>query len=173
MKFNKKFLIGSGLLPLVLCLVAWSPPGEDNNQSLIAGSGNSVEANNSLVTGLNNDIHPISDTARNSCLIGGNNQVITNHGYAIGYNNTITGNYGATLGYGLNVTPTNGVAIGKWNKDMFTNDVFVVGAGSADNDRDTALRVTNDSSMVLGSTSGGKVTLAKPQGDISMGVYTN
>jgi len=56
---------------------------------------------------------------------------------------------------------------------MDTDDVLVVGTGTGSStaDRQTALQVKNDATVVLGNSSSGTVLLARAQGDISMGNY--
>ncbi len=93
---------------------------------------------------------------RNSCLIGANNTVTAIHGYAIGYNNLISGNYGVTLGYDLEIgsATDRAVALGRWNKSMGPSDVLVIGTGSSDSTRNTALRVTDVGGIFLGRAQG-------------------
>ncbi len=83
------------------------------------------------------------------------------HGYAIGYLNVVGGDYGSANGYGLKANVAKGVAIGRYNETMASNDVVVIGSGTSDTSRQTALRVTNDGGVILG----------RAQGDISMGNY--
>lgn len=154
----------------------------------VSGSSNNVNGNSSLIAGTNNFIGDVygGSAAINSCLIGGNNFVATTHGFAVGYNGTINGDYGVTLGHsntisntyghalgvGLQVSQSYAVAIGKYNATMSSGDVFVVGTGTSST-RNTALKATSDGSVILGSATSGKVVLAKAQGDISMGAYSN
>jgi flagellar biosynthesis/type III secretory pathway protein FliH len=49
---------------------------------------------------------------------------------------------------------------------MQTGDVLVVGNGTDSNTRNTALRITEDTTVL-----NGKVIISTPQGDISMGIY--
>jgi trimeric autotransporter adhesin len=159
----------------------------DRSRLLVTGNANTVNANNSFVAGTNNTMEAVApDVPTNSCAIGSGNQVATPHGYAMGYNNIVTSDHTTAIGYGnevsntyglafgveLDVNQSNAVAVGRYNTTMTSGDVFVVGTGNSTT-RNTALKATSDSSVVLGSATSGKVVLARAQGDISMGQYTN
>jgi hypothetical protein len=58
---------------------------------------------------------------------------------------------------------TNSTALGRYNATMAGNDVLVVGSGSGSSTKFTALRVTDNGSVILG----------RVQGDIAMGNYSN
>lgn len=135
------------------------------NGSIVAGNANTVDASTTLVSGFNNTANSTTSTeTRASCLIGGNNQVTTAHGYAIGYWNLISADYGCALGYGLQAdSSAKSVALGRYNTEMESNDVLVVGSGSDGNNRFDALKITDDGGVILG----------RAQGDISMGAYSN
>lgn len=159
----------------------------DRQNCILAGTANSLNANNTLVSGYNNDIASVTSTeVRNSCAIGGNNIITSPHAYAVGYNGTISGDYGVAignsntvsstysqaLGVGLSVNQSNSTAVGRYNAAMSSGDVFVVGTGNSTT-KNTALTAKSDGSLVLGSANSGSVVLAKAQGDISMGEYEN
>jgi hypothetical protein len=146
----------------------------DRSNCIISGSTNKVDANATLVSGYNNDVQSVASIeTRNSGIIGGNNIVTSPHAYAMGYTNTVSGDYGHAYGTGLKATQSCSVAVGKYNASMVSGDVFAVGTGTSDTSRTTALRATSDGSVILGSAASGKVILAKAQGDISMGQYSN
>lgn len=134
----------------------------ERSGSIISGSTNSVDTTCSIVSGFNNMVSSSGSLEnRNSCAIGGNNELADDHGYAIGYLNVVAGDYGSAYGYGLRANAAKGVAIGRYNSNMASNDVFVVGTGSSDSVRSTAISVKADGSVLLG----------RAQGDISMGNY--
>lgn len=166
-KISRSLVVGLGNMP-----------SGDRANCILAGSANAMNANNTLVSGANNDLASVTSTeVRNSCAIGANNIVTSPHAYAVGYNNTVSGDYGVTvghsnlasasysqsLGYGLKSTQLWSVAVGKYNNNMSSGDIFVVGTGTSDTARFTAIRVTNDGGVILG----------RSQGDISMGAYSN
>lgn len=177
----------SGIAKYTLALGVNHLFSNDRANTIVGGSANTVDASTSLVAGFSNTLSSATSTeVRNSCAIGGSNNISSPHGYAIGYQNQIPGDYGAALGYGntvggnysstlgtgLNVQQNTAVAVGRYNETMTSGDVFAVGTGSSSVPK-TALRATSDGSVILGSTSSGVVTLAKAQGDISMGGYSN
>jgi hypothetical protein len=142
--------------------------------SIIAGASNTVDATQSLVSGWANTLNSVSTTeTRNSCAIGSSNSISSPHACVIGYENDVAGDWSCAFGTWLNVSQNSVVAVGKYNEPTVAGDVFVVGAGSSDTSRDTAFKVTTDRSVILGSDTNGKVVLARSQGDISMGAYTN
>ena len=146
------------------------------SRCMISGNGNSIQANSTVVSGTNNTLAgaTVGTPTLNSVAMGGNNQIAAGHGWVLGYNNTVTGDYGVTLGYGNNVSGWRGhvlgtglttnqpesLALGKYNAPLVTNDVVVVGCGTATLPN-TALRITSDGGVILG----------RAQGDISMGAY--
>lgn len=139
-----------------------------NNRSgsIVAGTGNTVDASTTLVSGSNNLAEGVGSLQmRNSCIIGGANEAQAEHAYVFGYNNAVEGDYGSALGYGLQIgaTTEKAVALGRWNEETETNDVLVVGTGASAAAPATALRITDDGSVILG----------RAQGDISMGIYGN
>lgn len=143
---------------------------------LVAGGYNSVDAHESLVAGYTNTVNGgvVGGTpATRSAAIGELNNINAAHGYAFGYQNVVSGNRAAAIGSGAKASVDNSTALGKYNAEMVAGDVLVVGNGVDNNNRSTALKVTSDGSVVLGSAASGKVVLAKAQGDISMGDYSN
>jgi hypothetical protein len=113
------------------------------------------------------------------------------HGHAIG-------SYSFAKGaYGVEAHAFSSFTIGQFNEGRHNasnphakiswlgddeNSVFEVGIGTSTNNRKNALTVLQDGSVEIGkdSTDGsiplhvkadGSVVLAKPQGDISMGIY--
>lgn len=131
--------------------------------------------------GYDNDVAGPDTTSApsyHSAAIGSSNEVFSNRGWAIGHGNEIDADYGAAIGTSNAVTTpaTFGVAIGtgtmaknpsstalgKYNEEMAAGDVLVIGSGSS-SVRHTALRITDDGGVILGSA----------QGDISMGNYGN
>ena len=153
--------------------------------TLVAGLSNSVPAgapttSSSFVAGYNNTVAgaPPSAGATSAAAIGVGNQIMAEFGWAIGYANEVSGRTSMALGYdnqvsaqkanalgrGLKVTQNFSTAVGTYNAvPMVSGDVFVVGSGSSDTIRNTALRVTSDGGVILG----------RAQGDISMGAYAN
>ena len=150
--------------------------------TLVAGLSNSVPAgapttSSSFVAGYNNTIEGAGTNigATSAAAIGVSNHIMAEFGWAIGYSNEISGRTSMALGYdnqvsaqkanalgrGLKVTQNFSTAVGTYNATMASGDVLVVGTGSSDTTRNTALRVTSD----------GGVTLGRAQGDISMGAY--
>ena|GEM_PF-6463199 len=130
---------------------------------LISGGSNSVDAYESLVAGNGNTVNAgtVGWPAYQSTAIGQLNNVNATHGYAIGYWNTVSGDRGVAIGSGTKASNVDSTALGRYNAPMSTGDVLVVGTGTADTARSTALRVTSDGGVILG----------RAQGDISMGDF--
>jgi hypothetical protein len=142
--------------------------------SVISGASNTVDATQSLVCGSDNSVVSAgSSEVRNSCAVGAGNQILSPRAYVIGYYNMVSGDLSSALGSWLEVDEPSVVAVGQYNADTVPGDVFVVGGGSSDNSRRTALKATSDGSVVLGCATSGKVVLARAQGDIAMGNYSN
>lgn len=78
-----------------------------------------------------------------------------------GLDSTVTNGALAAIGNGAVASQAGAVAIGNYNATMQAGDVFAIGSGTDAQNRETALRVTDD----------GRVILGMPQGDISMGEY--
>lgn len=180
----------------LLALVAWSPTSPDtrvvvgtgntlngstkamiagdnnttNNPSaklLIVGQENTHYGSNNLLVGNTNIVEGPSTgaSAYNSAAIGYMNGVHASRGWAIGWINEVLADQGTAIGVGTRSNVAMGTALGRFNGSMQANDVLVIGAGSseAETDRFNAIRVTSDGGVFLG----------RPQGDISMGDYSN
>lgn len=134
-------------------------------RNIVAGDSNVVGGSNCLVSGYGNNV--VSPTAGNptyqSAAIGSSNAVIADRGWVIGQQSEVTGYRGVAIGTGAEAKNTDSMALGRYNEEMETNDVVVIGSGTSDTVRQTALRVTNDGGVILG----------RAQGDISMGAYAN
>ena len=129
---------------------------------LVSGTANSVNGSYSFASGSTNTVEGATGgPAYNSAAIGEFNHVAASRGYAIGYQNNVTGDRGVAIGKGVNATNESSTALGRYNATMASGDVLVVGTGSSDTNRSTALRVTSDGGVILG----------RAQGDISMGAY--
>lgn len=169
---------------------------------LTVGINNTTNATSSLVTGSANTMEgsAVGAQAWHSAAIGEANHLMTDLGWAVGSGNEITGSKGVTigsnniasglqsaafgsynfvtasysyaLGAGLRVHQSSAVALGRWNAPMVAGDVLAVGIGDSTTPA-TGFRVTSDGSIYLGGATSGKVVLARPQGDISMGAYAN
>lgn len=165
----------SGLVVGVGHFVSTDPDDGTRSGTIVTGDENTVDATSTLVSGWSNTVNSVTTTeTRNSCVIGGNNQVLAVHGYALGYLNTISADYGHAYGHGLEVANApKSIALGRYNALMAADDVLVVGTGDSVTERNTSLRATSEGSLILGSATSGTVVLAKSQGDISMGDYAN
>jgi trimeric autotransporter adhesin len=144
-------------------------------RNIVAGDSNTVDGTNCLVAGFNNTLAAptVGTICYQSSAIGNANQVNTKLGWAIGQQNEVTGLRGVAIGMGSNANNTDSMALGRWNLPMEPNDVVVIGTGTSETVNNTALRATADGSVILGSATSGIVVLAKAQGDISMGIYTD
>lgn len=138
---------------------------QSRNNLLVAGTSHTVNATHSFVSGNSNTLNgvPVGDASYCSAAIGQSNNVASTTGWAVGYQNTASGTRSLALGSGSKAEQPDSTAIGRYNAPMASNDVLVVGSGTSDSVRSTALRVTNDGGVILG----------RAQGDISMGQYTN
>ena len=147
---------------------------QSRNNLLVAGTSHTVNATHSFVSGNSNTLNgvPVGDASYCSAAIGQSNNVASTTGWAVGYQNNSSGTRSLSLGSGSNASQTDSTAIGRYNATMTSGDVFVVGTGTS-SVPNTSLKATSDGSVVLGSATSGKVVLAKAQGDISMGQYTN
>ena len=137
-----------------------------NNALLVSGTTNTVlYANSSFVAGTNNTLGGLTSGGKSysSAAIGNSNLVGSTAGWALGAYNTVSADNGVAIGKGAKADQPNTVGLGRYNASMATDDVMVVGTGTDDTHRNTALRVTSDGSVVLG----------RAQGDISMGGYGN
>jgi hypothetical protein len=122
----------------------------------------------SLVAGFNN----VVGSAMAAAAIGEANEITASDGgYAIGYFNKAMANRAVAIGTGTKANTANGTALGKWNNGMVSDDVLVVGTGTGDSNRVNSMKIKTDGTIVLGNSSTGKILLARPQGDISMGNY--
>lgn len=138
----------------------------NNSESLlVAGKTNTVLANATLVTGASNTVSgsAIGTPAWNSAAIGQFNLIASNYGWTMGYGNTVSGSRAVAFGNGVVASNAQSTALGRFNSTMQSNDVLVVGTGTTDTTRSTALRVTSDGGVILG----------RVQGDVSMGIYGN
>lgn len=149
--------------------------GKDCETLLLGGRTNTVQAYSSLVAGNTNTVEgaTVGSTAFHSAAIGHLNSIMATYGWTMGYSNTVSGSRGVAIGSGLTASNIQSTALGRFNSTMSSNDILVIGAGTAATTPNTAFRVTSDGGVVLGSPTSGKVVLAKAQGDISMGAYTN
>lgn len=142
--------------------------------STILGQNNYLRGARSLVTGMDNLVAGpgssygnYSDLTSETAVLGKANQVYSGRAFAVGFDNFVTGYDGIAIGSGLDVTNGSSTALGQYNDTMKSEDVLVVGTGTGipsdpDNiERMTALRITDDGSVILG----------RAQGDISMGAY--
>lgn len=136
------------------------------SSNVVGGYSNSVNSNSSIVGGSINTIEGATagGTPGNwSAAFGLSNHVMAYEGWCMGRSNTVSAQGGIAVGQGTVADKPAGTALGKWNVGMADGDVLVVGAGTADTARSTALRITSDGSVILG----------RAQGDISMGAYSN
>lgn len=118
---------------------------------LVSGSGNTIAANTSLVTGYTNTLGgaTIGSSASNSAVIGIANQIAASQGWAIGNTNTVTNTSGVALGTGLIVSNDSSIALGKWNAPMGINDLLVIGRGTSSSARATALTIQTTGAVVI------------------------
>lgn len=137
--------------------------GYDTENLFVTGRMNTVRAYHSLVAGYSNTLQASTGTASSSAAIGSLNLVSASTGWAIGGSNTVSGTSGVAIGIGLTTSKSQSTALGRFNSDMQSNDVLVVGSGTDANTKFTALRVTSDGGVILG----------RAQGDVSMGIYSN
>lgn len=139
----------------------------DCESLLVGGKLNTVKAYSSLVSGNGNTIGGPAATpgslTYHSAAIGQNNLIAATYGWTMGYSNIVSGSRAVALGSGLTASNTQSAALGRFNADMQSNDVLVIGTGTDANTKNTALRVTSDGGVILG----------RAQGDISMGIYAN
>lgn len=139
--------------------------------NLLIGEDNSVQSDHSFVAGDSNTIGgATSGTATNNSLaIGFQNLITANQSWTIGADNEITSNESAAFGTGLSADAVGCTFVGEFNAATGASlttrasdePVFVVGNGTADNARSTAVTVLRD----------GDVIITKRQGDISMGSF--
>ncbi len=138
---------------------------KNSGSSVVVGTGNTAYANDSFVMGSLNTVNgeTIATATRYSAAIGYFNGIAADTGWAIGYQNGVFGSRGVAIGTGTRVSSasTSTIALGLYNADTVADDVLVVGNGTSVNNRQTALRITADGSVILG----------RAQGDISMGNY--
>lgn len=146
--------------------------------NVISGYGNTVRAGSSAVAGSLNTIEgsSIGTNCSYSAAFGLSNHVMAESGWAVGWGNTVSGSKGAAIGTsatasnesstaigtGVVASVASSTALGRYNDTMQSNDVVAIGTGSATTPF-TALRLTDDGSVILG----------RAQGDISMGAYGN
>ncbi len=132
-------------------------------RTLVVGTANSVDATSSFAAGWNNTLRgsTLGSHATHSSAIGYSNLVATGYGWAMGNNNEVYGYRSVAIGTGCRSGRTDSTALGRFNQDMAADDVLVVGSGSSDTARETALSVKADGTVLLGMA----------QGDISMGNY--
>lgn len=135
----------------------------ERSHLLVSGYSNSVNAFSSFVSGSINTIEgvPSGSATSYSAAIGLSNHVMASSGWAIGQGNVASGDRSVAVGTGTAASNSDSAALGRYNAAMETDDVLVVGNGTSDTTRSTALRVTADGSVILGHA----------QGDISMGNY--
>jgi hypothetical protein len=130
--------------------------------SMVSGSSNTTSCVSSLVTGSANMVGAsLSSPANFSMAVGQLNQISSDYGWTMGYQNLVSASRGTAIGVGAKANIANGTALGRYNSTMATDDVLVIGTGSAEGTRNTAVRVTSDGSVILG----------RAQGDIGMGIY--
>ncbi len=134
-------------------------------RNLVSGNGNTLDGSNCFVTGFGNTVESsiVGGITYQSAAIGSSNHIMSDRGYAIGQQNEVTGYRGIAMGTGGQAKNSESTALGRYNAEMESNDILVVGVGTstATADRSTALRVTSDGGVILG----------RAQGDISMGDY--
>jgi hypothetical protein len=149
--------------------------GGGRGRNIIGGDLNTIDGTNCLVSGYANTLNPggPGTVCYHSAAIGNSNHINSDRGWAIGSINEVTGLRGVAFGTGSEAKNTESMALGRYNEEMAANDVVVIGTGTSDTVRNTALRATADGSVILGSATSGTVVLAKAQGDISMGAYSN
>ena len=136
-----------------------------SDATFVSGSGNTVLGNNIFAAGSNHTVQgPVIDApTNNSAALGEANLIASNTGWAMGACSSVSGDQALALGVGLTATNSESTALGRFNAPMLTEDVLVVGCGTAAGNRANAIRVTSDGGVVLG----------RAQGDISMGAYGN
>lgn len=141
--------------------------GYDCETLLVGGKLNTVDAYSTLVSGWTNTVEgaTVGAPAYHSAAIGQLNHIMATYGWTMGYSNTVSGSRGVAIGSGAVASIAQSTALGRFNAAMQSNDVLVVGTGTADDvaSRNTALRITSDGGVILG----------RAQGDVSMGVYGN
>ncbi len=130
-----------------------------STSNLVGGDNNTVSgARQSLVYGFANTVDSVKeggveDQAHYSVLLGVNNNLNSQMGYAIGGYNEINGVGSSALGYGLTVDSFLGVYVGSYNEPIDSGK-YTWGA-------DDPVFVKRN----------GDIIIAKPQGDISMGIF--
>jgi hypothetical protein len=147
------------------CVVGGGQTGSTRN-SLVGGSNNSLHTIGGLISGDDNQVGSAAAPVVVpvwSAAIGEKNSVVSTSGWAMGYFNVASGARSVGIGTGTMAQNANSTAVGRYNSDMASNDVLVIGSGSSVSTRFTALRVTNNGDVILG----------KAQGDIAMGEYSN
>ncbi len=134
------------------------------NYSGMFGFGNTANlADSSLVVGYANTMGVSTNSLRtsNSATIGSSNGVFSDTGWAVGHWNIVSATRGVAIGSGTRVVTAESTALGRYNAPTGANDILVVGTGTDDNNRSTALTITSNGGVILG----------RAQGDISMGAY--
>ncbi|MFK7849665.1 MAG: hypothetical protein AB8D78_01705 [Akkermansiaceae bacterium] len=131
---------------------------EGSSGVLISGYGNTVTADNSLVSGTINTVEgaTVGSSSSHSSAIGYGNHVASSQGWAVGNSNTVTETAGVAIGTGLTSSKSYSTALGKWNTPMGTDDLLVIGNGSDDSNRSTALTILKNGSVIIP----GEVTLS-------------
>lgn len=162
-----------------------------NGYSFAAGLGNDVHGVSHAVGDLNNvRLHLADGTPTNlnsrSTAIGRLNNIEGRSSVAVGISNvikpgdqyTVTGDKtiipnrnNVAVGRSLIIDDSETVATGRYNDPTVKDLVFVVGSGTAGNQRRNSIEVGKDGRVEIKTEIKGTLTLSEPQGDILSGNY--